>query len=39
MDTVSVARMNARESEPVLAMERILKEVIDEQEKQKETSR
>ena len=39
MDAISVARMSARESEPVLAMERILKEVIDEQEKQKKTSR
>ena len=39
MDAISVARMSARESEPVLAMERILKEVIDEQEKQKGTSR
>lgn len=37
-DTVSIARMSARQSEAVDKMEEIIIEVIDEQEKHKETS-
>lgn len=36
-DSVSIARMSARESAPVLAIENILRDVIEEQEKQKDT--
>ena len=36
-DSVSIARMSARESAPVLAMENILRDVIEEQEKHKNT--
>ena len=36
-DSVSIARMSARESGPVLAMENILRDVIEEQEKHRNT--
>jgi DNA-binding transcriptional LysR family regulator len=36
-DSVSIARMSARESAPVLAMENILRDVIEEQEKHRNT--
>lgn len=36
-DQVSIARMSARESDQVLTMEKVLKEVIAEQEKQRNT--
>ena len=36
-DSVSIARMSARESGPVLAMEKILRDVIEEQEKHRNT--
>ena len=36
-DSVSIARMSSRESAPVLAMENILRDVIEEQEKHRNT--
>jgi hypothetical protein len=36
-DSVSIARMSARESGSVLAMEKILRDVIEEQEKHRNT--